>query len=105
MYTHVHGYLDILIFGYLDIWISGCSDIWMFGYLDIWISGYLDIWIHYLDFGNSGFGDIRILVKNNLFFHPDSEILCGAALPAAHFCRKNSFLMFCKLKLCFFDST
>ena len=42
-------------YGYLEIWI--------FGYLDIWMSGYLD----------SG--------QNNVLMHPQSGLLCGAALP------------------------
>ena len=46
-----------------------------FGYLDIWNVGYLDTWISgYLDYG-----------KNNLLLHPQSEILCGAALPDVFF--------------------
>ena len=73
------GYLNIWIFGYLDIWIWEILDISIFGYLDIlkfeildiWISGYLDIWIFgYLDSG-----------KNSLLLHPQSGLLCGAALP------------------------
>ena len=46
-------------------------DIWKSGYLDVWISGCLD----------SG--------KNDSLLHPQSALLCGAALPEACFPEKR----------------
>ena len=80
------------------VWISGYLDIWNFGYLNILIFGYLDIWI-------SGIFDIWIMLKNNLLLHPQSGLLCGAALPGAFFPRKNRSLVFCNLKQGFLLST
>ena len=76
-----------MVSGYLDIWISGYLDMWISGYLDIWISGYLD----------SG--------QINLLLHPQSGLLCGAALPGAFFHRKTGLWCFCNLTLCFLHST
>ena len=58
---------------------------------DIWKSGYLDIWIfEYLDPD-----------KNDLLLHPQSGLLCGAALPGAFFSRKNTSLVFLQAKTMF----
>ena len=54
-----------------------------------WISGYLDNWI----------------MVTNLLLHPQSGLLCGAALPGAFFSRENRSLGFCNLKHCFLHST
>ena len=70
------------------MWISGYLHIWIFGYLDIWRCGYLDIWA-------SGSG------KNNVLMHPQSGLLCGAALPAAFFSRKNTSLVVLQPKTMF----
>ena len=43
--------------------------------------------------------------SSNLWLHPLSEILCGAALPVFFFPRKNASLVFCNLKLCLLHST
>ena len=51
--------------------------------LDIWIFGYLD----------SG--------QNNGLMHPQSGLLCGAALPGAFFLRKNRSLVFLQPKTVF----
>ena len=57
-------------------------------HLDILIFGYLD----------SG--------QNNGLMHPQSGLLCGAALPFFFVVpRKNKSLGFCNLKLCFLHST
>ena len=41
----------------------------------------------------------------NLLLHPQSGLLCGAALPEFFFFRKNRSLVFCNLKQCFLHST
>ena len=78
-HTHVKpmtskGAIGCLFFCVARIWISG--------YLEIWISGYLD----------SG--------KNNLLLHPQSGLLCGAALPV-FFSRKNTSMVFLQPKTVF----
>ena len=42
--------------------------------------------------------------QNNLLLHPQSGLLCGAALSKALFFRKTTCLVFCNLKLCFLNS-
>ena len=65
--------------------------------MDIWKCGYLEN----LDIGISGYLDSG---QNSLLLHPQSGLLCGAALPGA-FSRKNRSLGFCNLKQCFLHST
>ena len=62
------------------------------GYPEIWRSGYLDIWIF-------GFWWKQFAAAS-----PHSEILCAAELPFFPF-QKNTSLVFCNLKQCFFNST
>ena len=50
--------------------------------------GYLDIWIMVTD----------------LLLHPQSGLLCGAALPGAFFPEKTRPWCFCSLKQCFLHS-
>ena len=54
-----------------------------------WTFGYLDMWI----------------IVTNLLLHPQSGLLCGAALPGVFFPEKTRPWCFCSLKQCFLHST
>ena len=57
-----------------------------YGYLHIWISGYLDIWI-----------------LGNWLLHPQSGLLCGAALPGVFSPEKNMSLVLLQPKIVFLE--